>query len=93
MNAVTAWERVRAWWGRQLVRAMVAWYAWRNARAKRTHKCFWRCYRDGGGGALTTPAMMTEAYAVAWVSRTMNAEVFFVDFDHRMIFYRTKGSP
>lgn len=66
--------------------------SWRNDRARRNHKCLWRCYRDGGGGKLITPKPMTEDAAVAWVGRVANAEVFHVDFDSRMIFYRSTGS-
>lgn len=88
----TLTERIRAWWGKQLVRVLVAWRTWQNVRARRNHKCLWRCYRDGGGGAYVTPKPMTEDYAVAWVARVLNAEVFYVDFEHRFIFYRTKGN-
>lgn len=75
-----------------LVEVLNRYYDWRNRRAKANHKCVWRCYRDGGGGQLITPKPMTEAYAVAWVGRVCNAEVFHVDFEHRMIFYRSAGS-
>jgi hypothetical protein len=78
------------WWQKKLTEALVFYYSWRNARIKRNHKCLWRCYRDGGGGQLVTPKAMTEERAVAWVSRVANVEVYHVDFEHRMIFYRSR---
>jgi hypothetical protein len=82
-------DKIKIWWSLTLTKVFVAYYAWANARAKRKHKCLWRCYRDGGGGQLITPKPMTEERAVAWVARIVHAEVFHVDFDNRMIFYRS----
>jgi hypothetical protein len=88
---------MKIWLQMQLMRVLVFYYAWRNARIerlnaeiKRRHKCVWRCYRDGGGGSMVTPRPMTEEKAVEWVSEVAGAEVFHVDFDHRMIFYRSR---
>lgn len=67
------------------------WVAWENARRKRNHKCLWRCYKEGGGGKLITPKPMTQATAVAWLGRVLNVEVTHVDFEYRMIFYRSAG--
>jgi len=75
--------------GKKATEWLVFWHYYREARAKRNHKCLWRCYRDGGGGALVTPKPMTQEHATAWVSRVVNGEVFHVDFEHRMIFYRS----
>jgi len=60
-------------------------------RARRLHKCYWRYERDGGGGRMVSPAAMTEAAAVAWISQVLNVEVFYVDFERRTIFYRSLG--
>jgi hypothetical protein len=86
------WTSVRLATADRVTRARNRWRAAQNDRARRNHKCLWRCYRDGGGGQLITPKAMTERRAVAWVAHVVNAEVFHVDFDHRMIFYRTRGN-
>jgi hypothetical protein len=83
--------KFKDWFYWKVTNFLTFWYAWRAVRAKRNHKCLWRCYRDGGGGQLITPKPMTEEHAVAWVGRVANAEVFHVDFEHRMIFYRSTG--
>ena len=79
-----------AWLQKKLTDFHVALYSWREVRARRKHKCVWRCYRDGGGGSVNTPKAMSETGAVAWVNRN-HGEVFYVDFDHRFIFYRSRG--
>lgn len=84
-------ETVKSWLQVQYVRLLVFIYEWRVARAKRNHKCLWRCYRDGGGGQLVTPKPMTQERAIAWVGHVVGAEVYHVDFEHRMIFYRSHG--
>jgi hypothetical protein len=73
----------------RIVNWLSRYYAWRNERVRRNHKCKWRCYRDGGGGLLITPRAMTQDRAVAWLNRITGGEVFYVDFEHRFIFYRT----
>jgi hypothetical protein len=83
-------EKIKAWVSKKVTEWLVFWHYYRAARAKRNHKCLWRCYRDGGGGALITPKPMTQENAVAWVGHVVSAEVFHVDFEHRMIFYRSK---
>jgi hypothetical protein len=91
MDKISVGERTQAWLMEKFLPTYMRYYTWRVARMRRTHKCLWRCYRDGGGGQLITPRPMTETRAVAWVSNVANAEVFHVDFEHRMIFYRTAG--
>jgi hypothetical protein len=85
------WQRTRGALADRITLARNVWREYRNERARRNHKCLWRCYRDGGGGQLITPRPMTQERAVAWVAHVANAEVFHVDFERRTIFYRSIG--
>lgn len=75
---------------RLLVRMVVFFYCWRDARRQRLGISIWKCYRDGGGGEIKTPRLMRERQAIRWLRETADAEIFYIDRDYHFLFYRPR---
>lgn len=79
---LTPFDYIRGWFGK----CAAIYFEWRMRR----QKFVWQCLRDGGGGVLWTPKVMTEEKAIAWLIKRTNAEIFFVDKVHHSILYRSR---